>query len=203
MVNSQLQRPKNRLCVDIDNVIAKTDEVMREIISDFTDGRVNLQYEDVVEFDYFLCRDNAGCAITREEWHEIHEQFSKTEYILSLPTIESAEDSLRKLSRNYYIHIATSRLPTAWRATVEWLENRRIVCHSLHFATHGEKHSVLGKFTAAIEDHYEQALGFSEAGTQCFLLDHPWNQKKPEPPGITRVIDWRTLTEILLDLADY
>jgi hypothetical protein len=31
---------KPRLCVDIDNVIAQTDRVMREIIREYTGGRV-------------------------------------------------------------------------------------------------------------------------------------------------------------------
>ena len=40
------------LCVDIDNVVAATDEVMRCVIREYTRGRVDLSYEDVVEFDY-------------------------------------------------------------------------------------------------------------------------------------------------------
>jgi hypothetical protein len=32
-------------------MIAQTDAVMRQVICDFTDGRVNLKYRHVVEFD--------------------------------------------------------------------------------------------------------------------------------------------------------
>jgi hypothetical protein len=66
---------KPRLCVDIDNVIAQTDEVMRRVIREFTNGRVNYDYEHVIEFDYHKCVDKAGENSTKEEWKGIHELF--------------------------------------------------------------------------------------------------------------------------------
>ena len=66
---------KPRLCIDIDNVIARTDEVMRRVIRDHTAGRVNLNYADIIEFDYHRCKDRNGCSITKDEWNALHDLF--------------------------------------------------------------------------------------------------------------------------------
>ena len=39
------------ICIDIDNVIAKTDEVLRSVIQTHSRHGVDLRYEDVVCFD--------------------------------------------------------------------------------------------------------------------------------------------------------
>ena len=48
------------ICVDIDNVVARTDDVMREVIRECSQDRVDLVCEDVVCFDYWMCRDGLG-----------------------------------------------------------------------------------------------------------------------------------------------
>jgi predicted RNA-binding protein with RPS1 domain len=59
-------------CLDIDNVIAQTDEVMRRVIEEYTGGRVRLSYEGIKEFNYYECRDARGNNITREQWTQVH-----------------------------------------------------------------------------------------------------------------------------------
>lgn len=44
-----------RLCIDIDNVLAQTDVLMRKLIKEHTRTRVELRYEDIVTFDYRQC----------------------------------------------------------------------------------------------------------------------------------------------------
>ena len=73
--------PKSRLCIDIDNVIARTDEVMRRVIRDFTQGRVDFEYEHILAFNYHECHDANGCTITKEEWKGIHDLFSEPRYL--------------------------------------------------------------------------------------------------------------------------
>ena len=51
---------KQRICIDIDNVVTKTDKVIREIIAKETNGRVNLSYEHIVHF-------NSGSAGTQSQ----------------------------------------------------------------------------------------------------------------------------------------
>ena len=65
------------ICIDLDNVIAKTDEVMREIIHQISAEDVDLKYEDVVCFEYWKCRDRRGRRISRAEWNNVHQEFTR------------------------------------------------------------------------------------------------------------------------------
>lgn len=187
------------LCIDIDNVIAQTDAVMRRVIEDYTSGRVKLSYDQVTEFNYFVCRDGDGNTITKEEWKEVHVLFSEPRYLWQIQPTSGAVHGLTQLAKRYKLHLATSRLPKARRTTVEWLENHGFPPHDLHFLKHGEKHATLRAFTAAVEDHYEQAVAFATLGeTPCFLLRHPWNRTKPPIGGVQWVDTWPQLTEQLL-----
>jgi 5'(3')-deoxyribonucleotidase len=164
---------KERLCIDIDNVIAQTDQVMRRVIRDYTRGSVDLTYDEVVEFDHYKCRDARGFAITRDQWREIHELFSEPENIMQIAPFPGAQEQLNKLREQFDIHYATSRRPRAWRATIDWLERHEFPLRCLHFLTHGEKHVALSGFLAAVEDHYEQAVAFASTRPppcRCFTL---------------------------------
>ena len=191
----------HRLCVDIDNVIARTDEVMRNVITQFTNGRVNYKYSHIVEFDYHKCFDASGSACTKEEWRHIHDRFSDPEIILSVPPMEGARENLIMLSSTFDIHLATTRLPKARGATLEWLTREGFPPFDIHFLKHGEKHVSMSNFFAAIEDHYDQAVAFATHGIRCFLLRHPWNQTKPAREGIEWVDNWNELTRRLLALV--
>lgn len=187
------------LCIDIDNVVARTDEVMRSVIAEYTSGRVKLTYEEINEFNYFECRDRNGNCITEEEWKHIHNLFSEPRYLWLIQPFPGAVEGLHQLAKRYTLHFATSRMAKARRVTVEWLENHGFPSHDLHFLKHREKHASLRPFSAAIEDDYEQAKSFvSDGDTPCFLLRHPWNQEKPISKGIQWVNDWNDLTEHLL-----
>ena len=56
-------------------------------------------------------------------------------------------------------------------------------------------------FHAAVEDHYEQAVAFAEAGTPCYLIEHPWNKGKPSKENVRWVKGWEELAEDLLSKA--
>jgi len=190
------------LCIDIDNVIARTDEVMRRVIAEYTGGRIQLAYEDVREFNYFECKDSTGNSISKEEWKHIHELFSEPRYLWLIQPFPGAVEGLRQLAKRYTLHFATSRMPKARRVTVEWLENHGLPSHDLHFLKHREKHASLRPFSAAVEDDYDQAKAFAtDGGTPCFLVRHPWNQTKHATEGIQWVDTWPELTERLLTVA--
>jgi uncharacterized HAD superfamily protein len=181
-----------RFCVDIDNVVASTDAVMRQVIEDFTDGRVRLSYDDVVRFNYFECRDSSGRGITRDEWRAVHDLFSEPRYLWLCQPRDGAVEALRELAEYGRIHIATSRLPKARRVTFEWLESHRVPLHALHFVGHGEKHLALRSYAAAVEDDYEQAVAFAtEAETPCLVMSHPWNRNGQAVTGLEWVQSWR------------
>jgi len=188
-------------CIDIDNVIAQTDRVMRRVIADYTGNRVQLVYEDVQEYNYYDCKDKAGNGISDIEWQKVHELFSEPRYLWLIEPTSGAVEGLHRLAEHGTLHLATSRMRKARTVTVEWLDNHGFPPHELHFIKHGEKHACLHSFSAAVEDDYKQAKAFaSSAKTPCFLLRHPWNRTKPVVKGLHWVDTWPELTDRLLAL---
>ncbi len=189
---------RKHLCFDIDNVLAQTDQAMRKVIREFTRGRVDLEYEHVIDFAYYECKDAGGNSITRGEWAEIHELFSEPEILLTIQPFTGVQANLRHLSEEYEIHFATSRLPKARRTTIEWLERHAFPAHNLHFLKHGKKHESLCRLEAAVEDEYEQARAYVEIGIPCYLIKHPWNANKPSQPNLFWVVGWPELVKQLM-----
>ncbi|MFI5364160.1 MAG: hypothetical protein ACHQ4J_00920 [Candidatus Binatia bacterium] len=142
-----------------------------------------------------------GRRITDEEWHTVHRLFSRPRVILTIEPYPSIQTILGRLSERYELHFATSRLPEARKATVEWLEEQCFPPHRLHFLIRREKHSSLGKFHAAVEDDSVQALAFAGGGVRSFVLAHPWNREVTPGPLIERIRDWKTLERTLMGRA--
>jgi 5' nucleotidase, deoxy (Pyrimidine), cytosolic type C protein (NT5C) len=186
------------LCVDLDNVIAGSDAVMRRVIRDFTGGKVNLEEHHIREFNYHECFDDAGHHTEEKDWPEIHELFSEPRHLWLVQPYPGAVDCLRTLRARFEIHLATSRLPEARGTTIAWLENHNIPIDDVHFLRRGKKHTSLGKFAAAVEDDYEQGAAFASSGTLCYLMDRPWNHSKAPADKIKWVQDWKELCEELL-----
>ena len=187
-----------KICVDIDNVLAATDSVMREVIRKVTNGLVCLDYDDVQEFDYDKCQDKNNNSITREQWSVIHNLFAERESLLSIQLLPGAEDGLRRLSNFASLDIVTTRLPKARISTIEWLQQFKLPSYNLHFVSHLEKHLAVGNVYLAIDDHYEQAKCFADTGVDAILLRHPWNRDKPRIDRLEWADDWGELTEKVL-----
>jgi 5'(3')-deoxyribonucleotidase len=196
--SSETKKP--RLCVDIDNVLAQTDLVMRRVISEYTEGRVNYEYNHIIEFDYHRCVDGAGNSSTREEWKGIHSRFAESHNILAIEPMPHAVEQLKRLSERFDIHIATTRPPQARKPTIEWLERHGFPPFDLHFLKHREKHAWFTPFFAAVEDDYSQAVAFLESGSPAFLLEHPWNRTKPKRDKLEWIADWFALADRLESL---
>lgn len=191
---------QKRICVDIDNVIAETDAVMRDVIREVTDGRVDLAYSDVRTFNYWECADRCGNSISREEWDDIHDRFSDAAILSKIRPVKGVQTELRRLAERYVLHFATSRLPKARPATLNWLEEHEFPPHDIHFLKHGEKHISLGRFEASIEDDPAQARAFSDHGTRwSFLLAHPWNESEASNRSLRRVSSWSEISRLLID----
>jgi uncharacterized HAD superfamily protein len=192
----------HHFCIDIDNTIAQTDQVIRRVIADFTNGRVQLDYEGIVTFNYHECRDPQGNRITKDEWKQVHDLFSEPNYLMTVQPMPGAIDALRRLAERGIIHLATSRLSKARKTTVQWLEHQGLSNYDLHFVRHGEKHAVLKQFAAAVEDDYDQAAAFVYVGeTPCFLIRHPWNRSRYPIEGVQWVENWDELCESILALV--
>jgi uncharacterized HAD superfamily protein len=192
--------PKPSICIDIDNVITQTDRRIREIIREVTSNRVDYEYGDIVNFNYFDCTDKNGNRISREEWHLAHEIFSNSDVILSLKPIIGALRNIGILARKAEIHFVTSRLPSAQTSTAEWLHHNGIGDSKLHFCEHRTKHLLKQKFAAAVEDDYDQSLEFAKLGVPSFLLSHPWNENRESAPLVFWHRQWDTLGHSLLEI---
>jgi cytidine deaminase len=189
---------KKRICIDIDNVVARTDEILRNVIKQATAGRVDLSYEHISVFNYWQCNDANGNGITRDEWRVIHDQFSTREILLSIPVVQDSLPSLERIGESYAIHFATSRLPAARSATIEWLDANGFPPHDLHFLKHGEKHVTLGGFDVSVEDDPAQVSAFDSAGFGLnIVMNHPWNTALQESGTIRRAHSWAEIERML------
>ena len=188
----------HKICMDIDNVIARTDEVMREVIREHSMDSVDLTYEDIVHFDYWKCEDSLGRSFHKSEWEKIHEEFTR-KYLPKISPYENARECLIKISERFEIHLATSRLKIGRKHTVEWLAQHDIPYRGLHFVTHREKHRINHDFIAAVDDDIEQGYLFHNKGIRVFLYAHPWNSIDSDSP-LVRVADWHELTNEIIRL---
>jgi len=195
---NSMNQVKPALCVDIDNVIAKTDEVMRKVIHAHSRSQVDLDYEDIVCFEYWRCRDASGRRFDKREWKRIHEEFTRNHLLKILP-FDNVSHHLEIISEKFDIHLATSRLDDGQETTRVWLKQHGIPYKKLHFVLEGTKHLIDEPFVAAIEDDREQGYAFYSKSVYVFLLAHPWNTVSPHSP-LKRVTDWEQLTHELLNL---
>lgn len=189
-----------RICIDIDNVIAQTDEVIRGVIKEVTGGRVSLKYEDVNNFNYWECIDENGEMLTKDEWRIVHERFSEPDILKSIKPVNDVKECLFRLSEKFTLHFATSRLPKARKSTIEWLDEHGFPEHDIHFLKHGEKHISLGPFDISVEDDPEQALAFASAGFGVnYLIAHPWNSAASKNRNVKRVSGWEVIEKNLAE----
>jgi 5'(3')-deoxyribonucleotidase len=183
---------KPSLCVDIDNVVAQTDIAIRRIISEVTNKRVQLKYEDIVNFDYWQCQDASGASITKEEWHTVHAKFSEPESLLSLQPMDGAVEQLSALGEHADIYFVTSRLQETSDVTVAWLKLHGFRYETVHTVPHRQKQLLHYKFAAVIEDDYDQAMLFD---ANVLLLTHPWNKDRRALQHISWHRHWSLLAQ--------
>jgi uncharacterized HAD superfamily protein len=195
-----VKKPKPRLCVDIDNVIADSDPLMREIIAEVTQGQVQLEYGDVTNFNYWQCRDKKDRQLDQSAWEEVHAIFS--ERVQEIEPYPQAKAALQRLADFFEIHLVTSRQYGAREGTVRWLVNQGFPSNlRLHFLQWREKHLALGRFFAAVEDELEQAKYFAHAGIHSFLYAHPWNDSQTTDSLLHRLHSWEEIQEQLMTIA--
>jgi uncharacterized HAD superfamily protein len=189
---------KPRICVDIDNVIAQTDQVIRRIIKLHSNQAVDLCYEDIADFDYWRCLDKSNRRIDKEEWERIHLEFTQN-HLDEVQPFQNVAAHLATLADRFEIHLATSRLAAGAEHTRDWLARHQIPFDHLHFVSHRKKQEIPVVFAAAIDDDRDQAQLFYDSGVRAFLLAHPWNAVETGSPLI-RVSGWPDLIAMLRTL---
>ncbi len=189
---------KIAICIDIDNVICDTDSIIRNIIHEYTQGRVTLEYSDITNFDYYMCTDSNNNYITVDEWIEVHELFIENKNITSIITYENIKEHFAQLYSIANLSLVTSRPPSTMDATKSWLAENEIVHHEIHFLELGMKHKADLRYHFSIEDHYPQAKQFALNGTMSILMKHPWNENKQEIENLLWAENWDEISNIIL-----
>ena len=85
------------------------------------------------------------------------------------------------------IHIVTHRFfgQKSVSNTEKWLRREKIPFDTLTFA----KDKTVVPVDIFIEDNVENAVALRDAGTECWIIDRPWNQHDPAGDDY-RVLDW-------------
>jgi hypothetical protein len=189
-------RMKPKLCVDIDNVMGRTDDVIREMlrvatISEANPTGIKLEYEDVVHFDYPLNHNYLGQSVSDKIWKEVHEKFldpnsNSLELIQPMPCVLQ---NLREIANDWDILIVTSRKDKALGKTRLWIEKPFSGFDRCVFSSEGKHKFQVAEFSAAIDDYLPTVVEFHEQGVRSFLYDHPWN-RNDRIAGLTVVTNW-------------
>ena len=176
------------LGVDIDNVIAATDEVIR--------GQINSQYEiesNKEDIKYWFY--HKSLPITEAQEEQIFTDFHHN-HIRSVVVVNCSVQALTTLSKYFTIDLLTNRPKFTQEDTKYWLATHQIPYNSLFFTDH--KIRMAASISLLIEDRGETALEFAETGVPVFLLDYPWNRSFNHE-NIKRVSNWEEITVILLN----
>ncbi len=174
-----------RALVDLDNVLCKTDAVIRRLIKRQT-GR-SLREQEVVEFDY-----SRVASLTPVEYEGVLREFHRTDSLSAKP-IRGARLALKLLSATFRVTIVTGR-PAEFRPeTLRWLQKNRMKFDELVFST--RKWELAKGSAFLVEDSGETALTVSHC-CLVYLFDYPWNSFA-KSPNIRRIKKWN---EILADV---
>jgi uncharacterized HAD superfamily protein len=179
--------------VDIDGVIADADTQFRKYMKkifkrDFRRSEVkSFKYEECFEF-------------TEYEFKKLYNLFSEEEIWITMEPIKGAIESLKKISKNNRIIIATSRPYITKEVTARWLKKYNVPYDQIHF-TLDKKHllpeATEYQFDFFLEDHPDFAQKIAKTGIQVLLFSYPWNESVRKHPKIRRVSGWDEVLTIL------
>ena len=175
------------LGVDIDNVVAVTDPVIRKSIWNLFG--IWLDQEQISKYEY------SKCGLTKEQERRVLENFRDVT-CEELDVVPGAIEALIALSQRYRIILVTSRHPQLVEKTKDWLKLKNIPHNLLIFEK--DKHQTEHNFDFFIEDNADSATSLAETGIRTFLFNYPWNRSIPTHSNITRVSGWGDVLEYLM-----
>jgi len=175
-------RTNNRpiLGVDLDNVLALTDPLIRRLINEMF--RVQLEQRDIVYFEY------SRCGITQEQEERLFQRFHDKE-CENVQPIQEALDTLVYFASRFEIHVITGRPPETKTLTQNWLSRYEVPCDNLDFLK--SKNGSAVSFALFIDDNRQTAYAMAHKGVHAILLNYPWNQPDHlDPPNLFRAQCW-------------
>lgn len=185
------------LYLDIDDCVADSGGVLRDIIRVVTKDRVQLKYEHILDYDYTNNKDAEGNSIDRRAWDEAHDIFSTPEVLSKIEPFPDAVPAIKELQQVFDVHFITTRLHKSRIPTIQWLDRLGTGPYSVHFVEKRRKHlSASDSVVAAVEDDIVQSELYWRKGIRCFMPARPWNAG-----GLNRFDGWADLTIALKRLA--
>ncbi len=172
--------------VDIDNVLAATDPLIRQLIQQFYG--ISAPQSAITTWRY-----SASLPITPENEDFIFTWFHAQAYP-RLRLLKGARQSLAVLSLSYKIYLITSRPQTLEAGTIQWLRRKRIPYDQLFFLP--DKTILAPRLAFVLEDNLDTSLAIAALGVPVYLFDYPWN-RHPPTANIFRVTSWRDFMQKL------
>lgn len=182
------------ICVDIDGTI--TDPYYwLDYANDYFN--VNFKEEDVT--DYSIAK---VLNIEAEEYSKFYED-KKFEMHAKEKLRIDALDELELLYKSNNIYFVTARDKSLELLTKIYLNQYDIPFDDLYVLGTPDKVSTAQKLSCDvfIEDSYSNAVSLSSNGFKVLLLDTNYN-KLPLNDNITRVYDWRQISQIIYKLSE-
>jgi len=183
------------IAMDLDNVIADSDRVIRGIIHRISG--VHLTQDDIRFYDYHKVLVSRGIEISealRIE-HEALETFH-TRASMDVNPVHGAQQGMSQLESSGWLPvIVTSRPASSANATKDWLREKEIPYHSILFTE--DKAQKGSRWKILVEDAPHHALAASEAGVYVVLVDYPWNRGICRSENIHRVGGWSEIVDAI------
>ncbi len=177
---------KKRLGLDIDGVIADSQEVIIEHLNLIFDK--GYKRGDFFNFDplrmFGVDRNTIDRLIMERE----------LDIIERVKPIDNSVEIIERLSEEFSIHLISARTPTFHNSTVDWLEMHRIKFDNLILLGHHDKRQCCMDegVILFVEDNKKNACQISTCGIPVYLFDATYNQGKL-PETIQRVYNWKEL----------
>lgn len=132
------------------------------------------------------------------------ELFLDEEYVMNIDTVEGAVAGVQELhSLGIPLYVITNRLSTPRNWTQAWLDKnfgaifRDVLYGSFTNGSKLTKGELCRQYNInlCVEDLPRNVENLQEHGIHALLLDYHWNREVPESSLVTRVKDWREITE--------
>lgn len=178
------------IAVDIDNVLADTDDVVRRLIRDLFD--VHSTRDEITTWEY-----SSSLPITAEQERQVFNTLHR-EYLSSIPDVPGAIAGMSHLRTLAPIWIITARPEWSRSATEDWLTSFGFVYDTLLFSASKSNIAVPAIFF--IDDNPETANQLIAKSKRIFLMDRPWNRDILDSELLTRVSSWSDIQRRADDL---
>lgn len=191
MASSRQGHHSSVIAVDIDNVIADTDQTVRQIIE--REYGIHAEREDITSWRY---ADSLPLTPHQEEQvlSILH-----SDLLGSIPEIAGAAHGLRILGSIAPVWLLTARPDSTRDDTQTWLSSIDAPYEAIIFTS--SKLDIPARALFYIDDNAETASQLLAASQHVFLMDKPWNRRVPLTPRLFRVQSWTDVTRNALNLA--